>query len=104
MVMVVVMVLALAGVSARITYFLSLEVSSGLSRRRSRATARFRRPRFTFCYSGREWSEIQPKHVPNSSHSTLISLITYIYDDFRFGNSERDGVRFAARAVFLGKS
>ena len=100
MVVVVVKVVALARVSARIAHFLSLEASSGQSRRRSRATALFRRPRFTFCYSGREWNEIRPKNVPNSSHSTLISRMTYIYDDFRFGNSEGRGGRLLTVSFF----
>ena len=83
------MVMAVFYISARIAFFSSLDASSGQSRRRSQATAPFRRPRFIFFYSGRGWSEILPKNAPNSSCSTQISRIIDICDDFRFGNSEQ---------------
>ena len=91
MVVVVVMVVALAGVSARVAYFSSLEAGSGQSWCSSRAAAPFRMARSTFCYSGGKWSGIQPKKCPKLEPQHPNFKKAYIYNDFRFGNSERMG-------------
>ena len=78
MLVIVVIVMALAGVSVRVAYFPSLEASSGQSRRRSRATAFFRMLRSIFCYSGRKLSEINQTNMQKSSHRTKKTKISYI--------------------------
>ena len=81
----VVMVVAVPDASARIAYFASLEFSYGQNRRRLRATAQFRRPRFNFWHKRRQRRVPRRKNAPNLSHRLLISEI-HIFA--RFSGSE----------------
>ena len=90
------------GHSARIAYFLNLEDSCGQGRRRSWATANFRKHRSNLRYRTLQRRVSTRKNAPTSSHRTLSSEIR-IFATFFESEIQKGGGHLATVARFSGK-